>query len=43
MRSVDMTVRASTQVDGGTPTPGPSHPLQRLDADEIRRAVAIGN
>ena len=36
-----MTVRASTQVDGGTPTPGPSHPLQRLGADEIRRARTV--
>jgi hypothetical protein len=32
-----MTVRASDQVDGGTRTPGPSHPLQRLGADLIRR------
>jgi primary-amine oxidase len=38
MRSVDMTVRASDRVDGGMPTPGPSHLLQRLGADEIGRA-----
>ena len=36
-----MTVRASTQVDGGRPAPGPSHPLQRLGADEIRLARTV--
>src|SRR5215218_2380490 len=41
VRSVDMTVRASTQVDGGRPAPGPSHPLQRLGADEIRLARTV--
>ena len=36
-----MTVRASTQVDGGRPAPGPSHPLQRLGADEIHLARTV--
>jgi Cu2+-containing amine oxidase len=36
-----MTVRTSTQVDGVRQAPGPSHPLQRLGADEIRRARSV--
>ena len=36
-----MTAQATDQVDGELPTPGPSHPLQRLGADEIRRAPAV--
>jgi primary-amine oxidase len=36
-----MTVRPSTQVDGGRRTPEPSHPLQRLSAEEIRLARGV--
>src|SRR5215216_7813303 len=36
-----MTVRTSTQVDGGRQAPGPSHPLQRLGADAVRRARTV--
>jgi primary-amine oxidase len=36
-----MTVRASTQVDGGRRAPEPSHPLQRLSAEEIRLARGV--
>src|SRR6266540_7460244 len=40
-RSVDVTVRSATRDDGGVPAPGPSHPLQRLGADEIRLARTV--
>src|SRR6266540_1589928 len=40
-RSVDVTVRSATRDDGGSPAPGPSHPLQRLGADEIRLARTV--
>jgi primary-amine oxidase len=34
-------VRATTQADGGLPTPEPAHPLQRLSADEMRLARSV--
>jgi primary-amine oxidase len=37
----DMTVRAETQAADGVRGPEPSHPLQRLGADEIRRARTL--
>jgi hypothetical protein len=39
--SADMTVRAETQAAGGARGPEPSHPLQRLGADEIRRGRTL--
>jgi primary-amine oxidase len=39
--NADMTVRAETQAAGGARGPEPSHPLQRLGADEIRRARTL--
>ena len=36
-----MTVRAPAHGDGGTGIPEASHPLQRLGADEIRRAKTL--
>jgi primary-amine oxidase len=36
-----MTLRAPAQADQGRRPPGPSHPLQRLGADEIRLARAV--
>jgi primary-amine oxidase len=39
--NADMTVRAETQAADGARGPEPSHPLQRLGADEIRRARTL--
>ncbi len=36
-----MTVRSATRDGDGVPAPGPSHPLRRLGADEIRRARTV--
>ena len=36
-----MTLRAPAQGDRGRRAPGPSHPLQRLGADEIRLARTV--
>jgi primary-amine oxidase len=36
-----MTIRTSTQVDGARQAPEPSHPIQRLGADEIRLARTV--
>ena len=36
-----MTVRSATRDGDGVPAPGPSHPLQRLGADEIRLARTV--
>jgi len=36
-----MTLRAPAQGDQGRRPPGPSHPLQRLGADEIRLARTV--